>query len=379
MIKKIILIVAAMLLSSSVNAQIFKKAYNKVFKYATVYGTYTQEDGFEAPPQYFVTQKGEVVDITPEWDVDYQVTYGIRKMSRLGYEKKPGEFFTGNEQVSLNSNYSEVKGLEYILQYDKGRMHNREYVNEKYLVRWISKWWSIKGEYLKNEKIQLNYKSADLRFRVPIGKRLSFSIGGMVRTHRPYGFLPIDEYLGSERIDENGNTYTARWWHLAYDYNYEDHAYGIDNNFDGIPDGLDWWWSNENGDRVADTDLDFRRNIYGGIVNDYNKREFNKIGTLGTLSAVVGADYYFYRDNFWIHSWASVMPGYHKHIIGDEEYSYEVFLADDGMNTKWTDYNIGLNFGLKLWRRIGIFTEYEITKFWDKKMSNLKAGINVRL
>ena len=256
----------AMLLSSSVNAQILKKAYNKVFKYATVYGTYTQEDGFEAPPQYFVTQKGEVVDITPEWDVDYQVTYGIRKMSRLGYEKKPGEFFTGEEQVSLNSNYSEVKGLEYILQYDKGRVHNREYINEKYLVRWISKWWSLKGEYLKNEKIQLNYKSADLRFRVPIGKRLSFSIGGMVRTHRPYGFLPIDEYLGSEQIDDNGNTYEARWWHLAYNYNYEDHAYGIDNNFDGIPDGIDWWWSNENGDRVADTDLDFRRNIYGGIV-----------------------------------------------------------------------------------------------------------------
>ena len=48
MIKKIILIMVAMLLSSSVNAQILKKAYNKVFKYATVYGTYTQEDGFEA-------------------------------------------------------------------------------------------------------------------------------------------------------------------------------------------------------------------------------------------------------------------------------------------------------------------------------------------
>ena len=38
----------AMLLSSSVNAQILKKAYNKVFKYATVYGTYTQEDEVRA-------------------------------------------------------------------------------------------------------------------------------------------------------------------------------------------------------------------------------------------------------------------------------------------------------------------------------------------
>ena len=66
----------------------------------------------------------------------------------------------------------------------------------------------------------------------------------------------------------------------------------------------------------------FHHNIFE-LLGNKHKREFNKIGTLGTLSAVVGADYYFYRDNFWIHSWASVMPGYHKHIIGDEEYSYE--------------------------------------------------------
>lgn len=300
-------------------------------------------------------------------------------MSRLGYEKKPGEFYTGDEQVSLNSNYSSVKGLEYILQYDKGRIHNREYVNEKYLVRWISKWWSIKGEYLKNEKIQLRYKSADLRFRVPIGKRLAFSIGGVVRQHKPYGFSPIEEYLSSMLVDDQGVEYPANWWDLAYDFGYQDIGYWIDYNFDGIPDSIDWYWLDSEGNRVSDTDLEFRKTHYQGIVNTYNKREFDKIGALGTLSLVVGGDYYYYRDNIWVHAWASVMPGYHKHIIGDEEYSYEVFLADDGLSTKWIDYNMGINFGWKLWKRIGIFTEYEITKFWDRKMSNLKAGINFRL
>ena len=142
---------------------------------------------------------------------------------------------------------------------------------------------------------------------------------------------------------------------------------------------IDWYWLDSEGNRVSDTDLEFRKTHYQGIVNTYNKREFDKIGALGTLSLVVGGDYYYYRDNVWVHAWASVMPGYHKHIIGDEEYSYEVFLADDGLSTKWIDYNMGINFGWKLWKRIGIFTEYEITKFWDRKMSNLKAGINFRL
>ena len=48
-------------------------------------------------------------------------------------------------------------------------------------------------------------------------------------------------------------------------------------------------------------------------------------------------------------------------------------------NEKWIDYNIGINFGLKLWKKVGVFTEYEITKFWDRRISALKAGVNIRL
>ena len=366
--KKIILLLALLI---SVNAQAQKKGkkiYDYLFKYATVYSSYMEENGFDAPTEYFVTQGGEVQDITPEWDNNFNLTIGIRKVSRLGYQKKQGEFYTGDEPSSLNSNYSPVRGLEYVFQKDIGRVQNRDYNSHKYLVRYISKWWMIKGESLRNQKRDLEFNSADFRFRVPVSKRLSFNTGAVVRTHQAYGFNPIESYLA-----------TSPWWNLAYDYGYQDIYYGIDYDNDDVLDNFDWIWVDENGNLVADTDRDFRTNIYGDIVRDYNETEFDKIGTLGTLSLVVGADYYFYRSDFWFHTWASVYPGVHKHIIGDSDFSYSYFLDQRGEDVKYLDYNFGLNFGVRLWKRIGIFTEYEITKFWDRNISSLNAGINIRL
>ena len=55
----------------------------------------------------------------------------------------------------------------------------------------------IKGEYQQNGLINLDYQALDLRFRLPIGKnkKLSLSLGSVVRTHLPFGYLPIDDYL----------------------------------------------------------------------------------------------------------------------------------------------------------------------------------------
>ena len=366
---KRLLIVLTLLISVNAMAQKKNKLYNYLFKYSTVYGSYQSENGFDAPTEYFVTQGGEVQDITPDWENNFNLTLGIRKVSRLGYEKMQSEFYTGQEQQSsLNSNYSPVGGLEYIFQIDRGRDQNRSYNNRKFLIRYLSKWWSIKGESLLNEKRDLDYKSIDLRFRVPVSKRLAFSTGAVLRTHQAYGFSPIESYLSD-----------LPWWDLAYEYGYQDNYYGIDSNNDGELDNYDWWWSNEDGERVADSDLDFRKNVYGNIVDRYNSTELSKIGTIGTLSMVVGADYYYYRKDFWLHSWVSVYPGLHKHMFGDSDFSYAYLLEQRGESVKYLDYNYGLNIGMRLWKRIGIFTEYEVTRFWDRNISNIKAGINIRL
>lgn len=367
--KKLLLLLV--LFSTSVDAQILRD----IFKYSTVYGSYAETSPLFTTPTYFVTQDGEVRDVTPERSNDYVVSYGIRKIARMDYENRTNRFYDGSEQnSSLSSNIGNIKGLEYLFQYSKGRQQGRDFKSERYLIRYIAKYWIGKVEIQNNGLICLNYKTADLRLRLPIGKKFSLSAGAAVRTHKPYGYNPIDEYLNSMLVNDDGDEYPANWWDLAYDYGYQDVAYGIDTDLDGQSDQFDWHWINEEGIRVADTDLDFRRNDYTKIVNDYNKTMLDAVGILGTLSAVVGVDYYHYRDNLWIHSWGNVFPK-HKHIHGDEEFSYETFIGSDD----WVDYNYGIIFGWNINKRIGIFTEYEKTKFWDKDLVYIKAGLNFKL
>ena len=353
-------IVLALLFTISSNAQILKD----IFKYSTIYTSYTESSPLFTPESYFVTQAGEVINTTPEMTNDFSVSFGLRKIARFGYENKENRFYDGTEQnASLQSNFGNVKGLEYLLQYTRGKQRGRDFKSERYFVRYSKKWWSAKIEIQNNGIIDLNYKSADIRLKLPISNKFNVSIGGIVRTHLPYGFNPIENYL----IDNY-------WWDLAYEYNFTDIFYGIDYDNDNIVEAFDWYWVNENGDRVADTDADFRRNIYQNIVNDYNKRELEAIGTLATLSAIVGADFYFYRDNWWLHSWGNVMPK-HKHIKGNELYSYETYIGNDS----WIDYNYGVMFGWYLTKKIGLFTEIEQTRFWDKNLRYIKAGVNLQI
>ena len=359
--KKIILLLL-LFVSVQTNSQILKD----IFKYSTIYTSYSENSPLFTPESYFVTQEGEVVNISPELSNDYSYSFGIRKIARFGYENKENRFYDGSEQnSSLQSNFGNVKGLEYLVQYTKGKQRGREFESERYFLRYSKKWWSTKLEIQKNGIINLNYKSADLRLKIPFGSKFSLSFGGIVRTHNPYGYLPIADYLAPIEVN---------WWDLAYEYGYTDYYYGIDYDNDGQLDSYDWWWSNAEGDRVADTDLDFRRNIYQNIVNDYNNRELKSIGTLATLSAIFGADFYFYRDNFWLHTWGNLLPK-HKHIKGNEDFSYETFVGSD----EWIDYNYGVMFGWYLTKKIGLFTELETTRYWDKDLRYIKAGINFQL
>ena len=81
---------------------------------------------------YFVTQDGEVRDVTPERSNDYIVSYGIRKIARMDYENRTNRFYDGSEQnSSLSSNIGNIKGLEYLFQYSKGRQRGRNFKSER--------------------------------------------------------------------------------------------------------------------------------------------------------------------------------------------------------------------------------------------------------
>ena len=368
--KKLILLLTTFLMSLNLSAQEKPKKFKwikDIFKYSTIFSSYSESSPLFVPETYFVTQGGDVINTTPEIENDYSLNFGIRKIARMDYENRDKKYYDGSEKTySISSNVGAVNGIEYFAQYSKGKQQGREFRSQKYFLRYMANYWMFKLEYQRNGLINLDYQSADLRFRLPLNKSKSFSlsIGSVVRTHKPFGFLPINSYL------ENN-----AWWDLAYERGFMDHYYGIDYDNDGQLDNFDWWWSNPDGERIADTDQDFRANHYWRIVNSYNSEELNKIGTMATLSGVFGFDYYFYRDNkFWIHAWGSVYP-IHKHIYGDEAYSYELFVDSD----QWIDYNAGWIFGWYLNNSIGIFTELEKTRFWDKDLTFIKAGINLKL
>jgi hypothetical protein len=338
-------------------------------KYSTLYSSVYGASPMEAQTEYYVTQGGDLQDITIENPFDYRYTFGIRRVARYDYENRQNRFYDGHNQstTSLSAAVGAVNGWEYLAQYDRGRQQGRDYINQRYFLRYLNKYFMVKGEFYNQGLVDLNYTQIETRVRLHIGE-VDFSIGVAGRQHRPYGYNPIQDYL-----QQNA------WWDLAHEYGYQDIFYQIDYDLDDEIDNYDWYWVKD-GERVADTDEDFRRYIYGDIVNDYNKARFDEVGVLGSLSAIGGVDYYHYRENFWMHCWSSIMP-WHRHIIGDHMYSYEQF-ADELENTnhfidgQWMDYTFGGVLGYKIGLRWGVFAEGEYMKYWDREVFNIKAGVN---
>ena len=339
-------------------------------KYSTVYTSAYGASPMEAQTEYYVTQGGQLQDITIENPFDYRYTFGIRRVARYDYENRQNPFYDGHNQstTSLSATVGAVHGFEYLAQYDRGRQQGRDYINQRYFLRYLAKHWMIKGEYFDQGLVDLNYAQVESRARLHIGE-VDLSAGVAFRSHKPYGYNPIEQYLQDKS-----------WWDLAFEYGYEDYFYGIDYDNDDEVDDFDWYWVDSNGERVADTDEDFRKYIYSSIVDDYNRARLSEIGLLASMSAIMGADYYHYSDKFWLHSWASVLP-WHKHIYGDHMFSYEQF-ADKLENTnhwvpgQWIDYSFGSVLGYKIGLNWGIFAEGEYMKYWDREVFNVSAGIN---
>ena len=337
-----------------------QNAIKDFFKYSTIYTSAVASNPMYAQEYWYVTQGGELSNYTEEYPFDYTATLGIRKVARYKYENRQNRFYDGQREstTALAASVGTVKGFEYLAQYDLGRQQGRQYTNQRYFLRYLSKYFIFKGEYRHQGLARLDYTQVESRVRMHIGE-LDFSAGLAGRLHEAYGYNPIADYLSHNA-----------WWDLVRDQGYEDKYYGIDYDNDDEVDNFDWYWLDPNGERVADTDEDFRRYIYPGIVNDFNSSVMDSLGMFGSVSAVVGVDYYHYSDNFWIHSWLNVLPA-HAHVLGDHAYSYRMVSGGN-----WIDHSGGFVLGWKLGSNWGIFTETEYMKYWVKTIYSIRAGIN---
>jgi hypothetical protein len=405
--KKLLLLLLTFTISFSAVAQdkekgrFFKSIYDELFKYSTIYVAGDMQNPKEEAPDYFV-RPGEdgglysvpqVVDGTNYYEFDYRYGIGIRKLARYDYEVKGKQYYDGTENnVGLSATNSPVKGLEYVFHWEKERERDELYDNHRYFLKHSGKYHMVKVESRKQGKINFDYKSAEVRAKLPIGKKFSISAGAIYRTHeRPYGYNPVEIWLNETTeyvIDGQVYEYpTNPWYTLGFMYGYDDIYYtstSYDPNTGQEVQTSDWYWVNPEGEIVAYSDLQFRDTVFAELMNRYNNEMWEGIDDFGVVSPVVGFDFYHFKNNFWLHAYGSYLLPYHEYVHGDADFSYLNRnnwglggLREDAEPEQWEDYQAGLVFGWKLNRSIGLFFEGEYTKFWDSEIYNSSVGLNI--
>ena len=389
----------ALLFTLNVNAQFFKKAYEGIFKYATVYVAGDMREAYETQyPDYFIRTNPDdlyaipdVIDQTIYHPFDYRIGIGIRKIARFNYELKPNYIDGSENLIGLSAPISAVKGLEYLFHYQRERERSEEFDNTRYFIRHTGKYHIVKLESRKQGNVNFQYQSAEIRARLPIGQKFGISAGAIARSHqKAYGYNPIEIWLNQTvtALNPNGEEVTFPvnpWYSLGYLYGYEDEFTQYTNVQTG-ESFYDWIWRNEKGEIVAYGDRDFRDRVYGGLMNRFNREQWDLLDPFAEIAPIVGFDFYHYRSKFWLHAYGNYILPYHHYIKGDEEYSYlhrnnfgKAGLIKDAEEEQWEDYQAGIILGWKISKTLGLFIEGEYIKFWDSEILNSSVGLNFRL
>ena len=325
----------------------WKPKVKKVFKFATFYGAINGGTSISDVDVYSVTNGLETEII--ETPFDYSITFGLRKIARLGYENRASTFYNGTENsFSDAATIGKISGFEFLFEGDYKRQQGEDYLDQHHFLRYVANKYIIKIEYLEDGFADVQYFEASQRYRQKINKKLSLNIGTVQRISEPYGYNPLDEWLLS-----NGN--------LHYTYLAIQEGYEIDvfNNE----------YKNPNGDVVATSSEVWEAVVIPEVLADYVEKERNKLPAQWNHSLIIGLDYYYYTKDFWLHSWANILP---YHLDTGNEYSYHNF--NDGK--QWVDYSGGLIFGYKLNKHLGFFLEGKYNKYWNREWHDFSLGLN---
>ena len=386
--KKLILFLSILLFSINTNGQFFKSLYDDFIKYGTVYAAGNVSNAKLEQPKYFVRTNPNnlydiplVVDQTTYHDYNYRFGVGIRKLARFGYESRPN-FYNGTENnVGLSAPTAAVKGLEYLLHWEKQRVDGNEFDNKRLFVRHTGNYHIAKYETRESGNVGFEYTSGEVRARLPIGDKFSISAGIIYRTHqKAYGYNPIEIWLNE--MDANGNALHP-WWTLGYEYGFVDELTEYNNLITG-QQFYNYVWKNSQGDIIAYTDQQFRDQVFGGLMNRFNQEAWSELDPFAEIAPIMGFDFYHYKNNFWLHAYGNWIMPHHSYVEGNEDFSYlhRNSWGKGGHNDllggeQWDDYQAGLMFGWKVTKSIGIFIEGEYTKFWDSEIFNSNFGINI--
>jgi|TARA_R110000803_G_C11968929_1_gene319518 hypothetical protein len=389
--KKLILLVA-ILISYSSNAQFLSEIYTDFLKYGTFYAAGDISNSYQPLQKNYVVRTNsdgslysipDVEDMTENHPFDYRLGVGLRKLARFSYEVKGANFYTGatdgENNMALSSPTAAVDGFEYLFHWETARQRGDMFDNHRYFIRHTGDYHIVKFESREAGNINFKYNSAEVRGRLPIGKKFSLSAGAIFRTHQEsFGYNPIEIWLNETDVDGNA---INPWYALGRTYGYTDH-YTTYTDTDGTITN-DWIWKDSDGNIVAYTDLDFRERIYPGLMNQYNQSIYSLLPLFGEIAPVVGFDFYHYKDDFWLHAYGNVVLPLHTYIMGEHDFTYGNRnnwgiggLEEGSKFEQWTDVQFGLMFGAKLSKTLGIFVEGEYSQLWDRELFQTTFGFN---
>ena len=327
----------------------FKKSLKKTFKYATFYGAVNGGNSISDVNTYSITNGLETNTIKTPYD--YSLAFGVRKIARLGYENRANTFYNGTENsFSDAATIGKIKGFEFLFEVDWRRQQGNEFLDQQHFLRYVGDQYIVKLEYLQDGFADIQYFETSERYRLKVGKKLSFNIGAVQRLSEPYGFDPLEEWLLS-----NGSLH------------YTDLAIqeGYTMEFDG-QGGVNYY--NPSGNLVAENTQIWEGVVIPTVLSDYVEQERDALDMTIQHSVVIGFDYYHFTKEFWLHSWGNLMP---YHYDNGDEFSYHKY--NDG---QWIDYSGGLIFGYKITKSLGIFVEGKYNKYWNRTWHDFSFGVN---
>ena len=284
---------------------------------------------------------------------DYNYSFGIRKMARFKYQIKKGHFYDGSEnELTDDATLGAVTGWEYLIKYSDVRNANHIYKEQEYWLRYLGESYTIKAQYSEFGEQELTFGQLDLKYRKELGG-FDFTAGVSFRG-RPIVIKPNIDW-------EN----QFEWYELAYEMLWVDEWYYTDEE---ETEG-DYYWYNPEGELVCDTDAEFYDVYFEGIVQGFYHSLIQDHGWNWQVSLALGVDYYYYGDKFWFHAWGTAYP---------QHYALSDYIKD---LEREMDHDVGLIFGWKLSKHLGIFTEARhLSYFNTKDITNehfeLKTGVN---
>ena len=202
---KQVLFILCLLITLNVSGQKKKNLFKEFFEYSTLYISGDVRNSKENAPSYFVRTNPNgslydvpvVVDGTTYYQHDYRYGFGVRKIARFDYEVKGRNYYDGTEStVAMTAPNSAIKGFEYVFHVEKERVRDDVFKNHRYFLRHTGKYHIVKLESRRQGRANFNYNSAEVRAKLPIGKKFTLSAGAIYRTHeRPYGYNPVEIWL----------------------------------------------------------------------------------------------------------------------------------------------------------------------------------------